>query len=173
MYMVDDPTSERPAPVPGRRFVERWEQRRAERERRSNPVTRFGRLLLGVLVLLAAIPIGAIPGPGGIGVTLAGLYLLAGEVRWIARLLDWGELQGRPHAERGMRWWMHRHVRVVRIVLAFLVVGPLFVLLLRGGAYLLLVIWTGALTLLLLLDVIVLLAGGVARRARRARGTRP
>jgi hypothetical protein len=148
------------------RFEQRWLDRRDERRAHPNPLARFGRLALGILVLLLAIPIGAIPGPGGVAVTLAGFYLLAGEVRWIARMLDWGERVGSPHGRRAMDWWMRSDVRVVRVVLALVVVIPVTIWLARSGAVVLFVIWGGALALLLLIDVVVLATQASHRRLR-------
>ena len=155
--------------VPGRRFVGRWERRHAQRMARPNAFERFWRLALGILVLLAAIPIGAIPGPGGAAVTLAGLYLLAGEVRWIARLLDWAELRLRPFAIRAYDWWMRPRVRTARVIVAVSLVIPLAVLLVRAAAHPIFVVWAGASALLLLLDVLVLAATGAVRLTRPRR----
>jgi hypothetical protein len=43
--------------------------------------------IMGVTVLLVSIPVGLIPGPGGIFVALGGLAILATEFVWAKRLL--------------------------------------------------------------------------------------
>jgi len=52
---------------------------------RRNPLIRFGLLLLGMLLILAAPIVGAIPGPGGIFVFAAGLVLVLQNSAWARR----------------------------------------------------------------------------------------
>lgn len=44
--------------------------------------------ILGVLIILAAIPIGWLPGPGGIPLIILGLSLLANNHEWAERWMD-------------------------------------------------------------------------------------
>lgn len=154
---------------PGRRFIDRYERRAQLRREYPNPLMRFGRLALGVVILLAAIPIGAIPGPGGVAVVLAGLYMLAGEVRWIARLLDWGEVRGKPHWEVVKTWWFRPGVRIGRVVLAVLIAVPLGIWLWVSGVHWLVVFWTFLVAFLMLLDVLIHIGRRIGRLGRSAR----
>lgn len=72
-----------------RRFIERYERRRRERDSgRSNPLWRPVRITTGVLLILAGIAIGWLPGPGFVVLALPGALLLASEVRRAALLMD-------------------------------------------------------------------------------------
>lgn len=84
--MSDDPgrTPHRPA-----RFVERYERRRsARRDGAVHRLTRLTRIVIGSLLIVAAVAIGWLPGPGFVPLAVAGGLLLAGEVRWVADRLD-------------------------------------------------------------------------------------
>ncbi len=78
----------------GKRFVERYERRAAERRANKRPIvsplTRIGRLLVGVVIVLLGILMLVFPGPGIVAM-LAGLLILAGEFRILAVVLDRGE----------------------------------------------------------------------------------
>src|SRR5687767_8270473 len=88
--------------VPGRRFEEVYEARRRRRKGRASQVLWI--TLAGVLVAAGPV-IGLIPGPGGIVVSLAGLALLARELRPVARFLDRSEPALRKAWERARRAW--------------------------------------------------------------------
>ena len=77
--------------TPGRRFQER--HARAQRSRASR-LSRILRSLLGVLVAAAGIVLMPAPGPGW-AVFILGLALVASDVRFVARALDWAELRAR------------------------------------------------------------------------------
>lgn len=57
----------------------------APRTRPRNPIVRLALLVLGVLVIVAAPIIGAIPGPGGLFVFAAGLVLVLQNSKWARR----------------------------------------------------------------------------------------
>ena len=70
----------------------------------DHPVVEWSIFVLGILLMLAAIPVGALPGPGGIFVFAAGLALVLKTSMWakrryvdlkrkqpkIGRWADWG-----------------------------------------------------------------------------------
>lgn len=75
---------------PGRRFQELYRHRRAQ-GRQSGVAARAFLLALGVLLVIASPLAGLVPGPGGILILLLGLALLASELLFVARWLDWCE----------------------------------------------------------------------------------
>jgi hypothetical protein len=74
-------------------------RRRHKRMLARKPPTwlRLARILGSALVAAAGVLLFALPGPG-ILVVILGLAMLGGEFAWVARMLDWGELQLRE-------WW--------------------------------------------------------------------
>lgn len=56
-------------------------------------IKRFGTDLAGYLCLLLVIPVGSLPGPGGIPLLIVGLGLLAVHNEWAKRLLAYAEEQ--------------------------------------------------------------------------------
>jgi hypothetical protein len=68
-----------------RRFLEKYEQRR---QGNANPIWRPIRITTGVLLVLAGIAIGWLPGPGFVILALPGAFLIASEVRRAALLMD-------------------------------------------------------------------------------------
>jgi Putative transmembrane protein (PGPGW) len=56
---------------------------------RRNFVRRVLFTILGVLLIIAALLIGWLPGPGGIFLAIAGLWVLAQEYDWAEDALDW------------------------------------------------------------------------------------
>jgi hypothetical protein len=56
---------------------------------RANLVRRVLFTILGVLLIIAAMLIGWLPGPGGIFLAIAGLWVLAKEYDWAEDALDW------------------------------------------------------------------------------------
>jgi hypothetical protein len=80
-----------------RRFLDRYEQRRAERH---HVLVRPLRLTVGALLLLISPIVGAIPGPGGVFVFLPGAFLLASEYRRAALIMDRVEHETIPRLRR-------------------------------------------------------------------------
>lgn len=77
--------------TPGRRFQDRYERNREERE--SKPwYKRALKPILGIVLFLAGIVLCVIPGPGVPLIAIAG-GLLADEALWIAKGMDWIEVQ--------------------------------------------------------------------------------
>jgi hypothetical protein len=56
---------------------------------RRNVIRRVLFTILGVLLIIAALLIGWLPGPGGIFLAIAGLWVLAQEYDWAEDALDW------------------------------------------------------------------------------------
>jgi hypothetical protein len=75
---------------PGSRFQE-FHNFRREQQKASGPATRVLLLALGFLLVIAGLLAGLVPGPGGILVFVPGLALLASELLFVARWLDWCE----------------------------------------------------------------------------------
>ena len=73
---------------PGTRFQEFHNFRR---KKASGPAARVLRIALGCLLVIAGVLAGLMPGPGGILVLVPGLALLASELLFVARWLDWCE----------------------------------------------------------------------------------
>jgi len=88
---MDDPKR------PPRRFMERYERRRAAPHGRFvRPV----RVAAGVVLIILGVAIGWLPGPGFIIFALPGSFLLASEVRRAASLLDRVEAEALPRLQR-------------------------------------------------------------------------
>lgn len=86
-----------------RRFVDRYERRRAERDAgRHHPLTRPIRVTVGVALILFGVAIGWLPGPGFIVFAFPGALLVASEWRRAALIMDRVEHETVP--------WV-RHVR--------------------------------------------------------------
>jgi hypothetical protein len=67
------------------------------------PIRKAVVLVLGLTILAASIPIGFLPGPGGIAVAIAGLALLATEFLWARLLLRRAKLIAKRSAKRAQR----------------------------------------------------------------------
>lgn len=79
-----------------RRFVERYERRRdGQHMRLAGPL----RVLAGMLLILLGIAIGWLPGPGFVILALPGAFLVAGEVRRAATMLDRAENETIPRMQ--------------------------------------------------------------------------
>lgn len=90
------------------RFIERYEQRSLERrERPPHPVRRLALVVVALTVILIGVALLVLPGPGWL-VLLAGLFILAGEFRWVAVTLDRSEEIAAPRAERVWRFLRRR-----------------------------------------------------------------
>lgn len=74
---------------PGHRFQDRY-----ERSHGSGGITRFVRPVVGLLIAAAGVVLMPAPGPGWV-VFIIGLGLLASDIRFVARGLDWAELRAR------------------------------------------------------------------------------
>jgi hypothetical protein len=84
-----------------RRFIDRYEQRRRARQRGEvAPFVRPFRIFAGVALVLAGVAIGWLPGPGFVILALPGAFLIASEIRWMARAMDRGEHVTIPRVKR-------------------------------------------------------------------------
>jgi uncharacterized protein (TIGR02611 family) len=82
---------------PGRRFMARYEYRRAVPS--GSPLGRMLLTVLGATLVFVGIILLFLPGPGWLTIIL-GLALLAGRSRQLSRLLDWTELRLRSILRR-------------------------------------------------------------------------
>ena len=78
---------------PGHRFHDFYEYRQRARQGRS-AVWRVLSIGSGILLIVGGASIGWLPGPGGF-VAFFGLALLATELEFLARWMDWLELRAR------------------------------------------------------------------------------
>jgi uncharacterized protein (TIGR02611 family) len=89
---------------PGRRFQELHEFRRKQRAKRG-AAPRALVLGIGIVLVIVGPIAGMVPGPGGIMVFLGGLGVLASEVTFVARWLDWCEPKVRRSWSRVRQAW--------------------------------------------------------------------
>lgn len=86
-----------------RRFIDRYDKRRAERQRgEHHALLRPLRVASGLLLILAGIAIGWLPGPGFVILALPGALLVASEIRQMALAMDRMEHETIP---RVLRLW--------------------------------------------------------------------
>ena len=85
--------------APGRRFIERYNRKRS----RGRGATLGSVLMIaaGMVVILVGVVFAFIPGPAVLFYFVGG-GLLAGEIRFAAKGMDWLELRSR-------RWWRKIH----------------------------------------------------------------
>jgi hypothetical protein len=73
----------------------------------DHPVVEWSILVLGILLMIASIPVGALPGPGGIFVFAAGLALVLKTSMWAKRrYVDFKRKQ--PKIGRWADWGLRR-----------------------------------------------------------------
>lgn len=73
----------------------------------DHPVVEWSIFVLGILLMIAAIPVGALPGPGGIFVFAAGLALVLKTSMWAKRrYVDFKRKQ--PKIGRWADWGLRR-----------------------------------------------------------------
>jgi uncharacterized protein (TIGR02611 family) len=89
--------------TPGERF-EKFHQRRREERGGAFGWGRAFLILAGIVLFFGGLFMLPAPGPGMV-VVVAGLAILAGEFRFMARFLDWAELRIRPAAEWAVARW--------------------------------------------------------------------
>ena len=73
----------------------------------DHPVVEWGLFVLGVLLMIASIPVGALPGPGGIFVFAAGLALVLKTSMWAKRRYVWFKRK-QPKVGRWADWGLRR-----------------------------------------------------------------
>jgi hypothetical protein len=94
---LEQPTLWERARARRRRFIDRYERRRAEQH---HVLVRPLRIAAGSFLLLISPVVGAIPGPGGMFVFLPGAFLLASEYRRAALIMDRVEHETIPRLQR-------------------------------------------------------------------------
>ena len=73
----------------------------------DHPVVEWTIFVFGILLMIAAIPLGALPGPGGIFVAAFGLAMVLKTSMWAKRRYVWFK-QKQPKAGRWMDWGLRR-----------------------------------------------------------------
>ena len=73
----------------------------------DHPLVEWGIFVLGVLLMIASIPVGALPGPGGIFVFAAGLALVLKTSMWAKRRYV-GFKRKQPKIGRWADWGLRR-----------------------------------------------------------------
>jgi len=111
----------------GHRFQDLYD---ARRQHKGGGASKILSIALGVLLVAAGPVAGLVPGPGGIVVFLLGLGLLARDVRFIARALDWCEPRLRRAWARTKKVWT-RSTALTRVALCLLALTVI-----AGGGYL-------------------------------------
>ena len=73
----------------------------------DHPVVEWGIFVIGILLMIASIPLGALPGPGGIFVFAAGLALVLKTSMWAKRRYVWFKRK-QPKVGRWADWGLRR-----------------------------------------------------------------
>jgi uncharacterized protein (TIGR02611 family) len=126
------------ASKPGHRFQDRYRRRRQEGKHGWTDPRRLLYVLGGLIIALGSLAFGVLPGPGTL-TFFVGLGMIAGELRPVARLLDWSEVRAREFGRWvGGIWRSSAAGKVLVIsVVAICVAAVLW------GAYLLLFAFAG------------------------------
>lgn len=105
---------------PGHRFQDRYQRRRQDEQ--GHVFLRIFNIGFGSVLAVGSLALAPLPGPGFLTVFL-GLAIVAGELLYAARFLDWSELKVRSFA-RFVRdvWRMSALGKVLVVVVAFLFV---------------------------------------------------
>lgn len=111
---------------PGRRFQDLYERRRNRRAGKP-AIARILIIIFGVGLMLLALVVGLVPGPGGMAVFILGLGIVSAEFRLAARLLDWLESRTRRIWAKAKRIWTRRSV-VTRLLLGAVLLGLIGIL---------------------------------------------
>ena len=118
---------------PGHRFQDRYHHRQ---EAQGHQMKSVLRIFLGAVLAVGSLFLAPLPGPG-FATVLLGLAILAGELRPVARFLDWAEVRLRRFARFVRGVWRASVVGKISVVLvsATCIAALLYVayLLLFGG----------------------------------------
>jgi hypothetical protein len=102
--------------APGRRFQERYRRRQERGHGWLNPRRLFN-VVVGLALVVFSAFFGWAPGPGVLTFFI-GLGMIAGEVRPVARFLDWGEVWGRKLLAGFKDVWKVASYRLRGLILA-------------------------------------------------------
>jgi hypothetical protein len=89
--------------APGCRFRDRY-RRRQQAGRERSTLRRVSYVALGIAIAIGSLLLAPLPGPGW-GTFFVGLGIVAGEVSYVARLLDRGEVKLRKALQRTKGVW--------------------------------------------------------------------
>jgi hypothetical protein len=101
--------------APGCRFRDRY-RRRQQAGRERSTLRRASYVALGIAIAIGSLLLAPLPGPGW-GTFFVGLGIVAGEVSYVARLLDRGEVKLREALERTKSVWKES-AAAVRVLIA-------------------------------------------------------
>ena len=87
---------------PGQRFQDRYHRRR--KNEKGHVALRVFNIVLGSVLAVGSLALAPLPGPGFLTVFL-GLAIVAGELLYAARFLDWAEVLLRRFGRFVMRVW--------------------------------------------------------------------
>jgi hypothetical protein len=101
--------------APGCRFRDRY-RRRQQSGRERSTLRRASYVAFGVAIAIGSLVLAPLPGPGW-GTFFVGLGIVAGEVSYVARLLDRGEVKLRETLHRTKGVW-NELAPAVRVLIA-------------------------------------------------------
>ncbi len=119
---------------PGNRFQDHYNRRQQSRRGRFNLLRKVLYIIVGIVVAVASLVLAPLPGPGW-GTFFIGLALLAGEIFYVARFLDWVEVELRKIALTARDVW--RELSATGSMFVILVALILAATLAYGAYYLL------------------------------------
>ncbi len=103
---------------PGSRFQDRYHRSQGSEHSRWN-LSRLITLVVGVAIILVGLFAVAFPTPLGWVLVLVGLVVIAGEIKPVARFIDWAEVKARKLGWRARDTWRSSVAgKVVLIVVA-------------------------------------------------------
>jgi hypothetical protein len=101
--------------APGCRFRARYRRRQQPGRERSS-LRRVSYVAFGIAIAIGSLVLAPLPGPGW-GTFFVGMGIVAGEVSYVARLLDRGEVKLREALERTKGVW-NESAPAVRVLIA-------------------------------------------------------
>ena len=119
---------------PGNRFQDRYIRRQQSSSGRFNLLRKVLYIVGGIVIAVASLVLAPLPGPGW-GTFFIGLALIAGEIFYVARFLDWVEVELRKIALTARDVW--RNLSAMGRILIILVVLILAAMLAYEAYYLL------------------------------------
>jgi uncharacterized protein (TIGR02611 family) len=113
--------------APGCRFRDRY-RRRQQTARDQSMLRRACYVAFGIAIAIGSLVLAPLPGPGW-GTFFVGMGIVAGEVSYVARLLDRGEVKLREALERTKSVWKESAAAVrvlIALTIAFCVAASIY-----------------------------------------------